>query len=264
MPNQKLKLTKRPLIAPKQQQVVEYNGNTKYDWPAIKAEYIGGYEKEPGVIYFPNTKELAERYPDVPYGQIRNRCSKEKWEEYKQKAMRAAAVARHKEQLKRMNNAAILFDQNVADDAAFAINLLKKQMIQFGKIMDHDEARLVDIFERIDAGEDVSFNEFKPLVSPSAWESMGKAYALFVEVGRKALGIKDDEPAIHQQVNIEVTHNTTVTQELQKNDPARLAALQRIFQNQNLILPAGDTVDAEIVEPKEITDGTDEELDDED
>lgn len=255
---------KRPLLPPEQKALtVSYNNNTKYDWPLIKREYITGYDNEEGVRVYPTTKELSERHPDVPYGQIRNRASREKWEEYKQKSMREAAVERHKALLKKLNSQAIAFDEQTAEDAFYAQELIKRQMMNVAKQVSLDEYRLGEIFDQIEKGEievtELRKYQVESWASPSALESLAKAYALFTEVGRKALGIKDDEPAVHQQVHVEVTHNTTVTQELSKNDPARLEALQRIFQNPNLILPATDTVEGEIVEQKEITDGTEEE-----
>lgn len=260
------KLSKKPFNPPepKEGTVAKYNGNTKYDWPAIKKDYINGYEKEdePGVIYYPNTKELSERYPDVPYGQIRNRCSKEKWEDYKQKNMRAAAIEQHKERLKKLNKQAIAFDAQAAEDASFAQGLMRKQLDNYAKLMEIDELRVIGLIDKVMSGDDIHKDDLKPFVSPSGIESIAKAYALFNEVGRKALGIKDDEPAVHQQVNIVTQTNTTVTQELQKVDPARLAALQRILTNENMVLPGGmrSTIKGDIVdgEVREITDGREE------
>lgn len=259
---------KRPLLPPTQSALtISYNGNTKYDWPAIKNDYITGYENEDGVRIYPTTKELSERHPDVPYGQIRNRASRENWETFKQKSMRDATVERHKMMLKKLNQGAIAFDEKTAEDAEFAKAMIRRQMENLAKAIFVDEARVAEVFRQLEEGEievlDIKQEWIKPWASPSAMESLAKAYALFVEVGRKAYGIKDDEPAITQKVNIDITNTTNVTQQIRKVDPRRLADLKRIMSNPNMILPGQnivkqDIIDGELVEDEmeAITDGS--------
>jgi len=241
-----------------------YDARAKYDWISIRKDYIEGMDDGEGSTVYPTHGQLIEKY-GVPEQSLRNRASQERWEDHRQAHKREITIVRQKEMAKKLAKKAVAFDEQAADGAIEAMRLIEARLPIIKDIQEWDDARRLALLEQLENGEvemdtKTVRNELRPMVSSSEFESLAKAYALFQDVGRKALGLTDGESAINSQVTIEVSQlQNPVAQEMVKDSDARGREILRILKNKNLRLPGyTDVVDAEVINEgsKELTDGS--------
>lgn len=216
-----------------------YGERSRYDWINIRKDYIEGALDEDGTVIWPSVSALAIKY-DINGQQISNRANKERWSDHRDAHQRQIAVARQKAAAVDLAKKAVKFDEQAAEMAVTAQTAIQNRLIQIMQIQEVDKDRIDTLLEEIATTHEVPEalrKELRPLVSAAEFESLMKALALANEVGRKALGIKDDEPAIRQQVNIETTISNNVTQQLRQSNEERNQALLNFFNNKNIRIP---------------------------
>lgn len=263
MPPRKFKVTtKTKLPALKE----SYDERSLYPWMTIRTEYIEGFEDEDGTWAWPGIKELAERY-EIPEKQLQNRINKERWIEYKKAHQNQIALERQKEHAKRLTGRAIKFDEQSLEIAEFANGLIMDRLNELAELQDLVVQNRQIYIEAIEAGEEVSVSKLKASAySGSELESIAKAFAMFAETGRKALGIKDGESPINQTTTNITVQQTNIREDLNRTDADRMSEMMRILGNPNLSLPGVDkqplALEGEVVEDADIVE--DEEIDDTD
>jgi hypothetical protein len=232
-----------------------YDERSLYNWMDIRTEFIEGVKDNDGTEVWPTTKELAERH-GVPEKALQNRIARERWKEYRSAHQNQVALERQRERAKVLAGKAVKFDEATVNVAEFGLDLIVRRFAELESLDPVIKANrdLILAAAEIDSKpfrvSDIKASAF----SGSELESLSKAAALFVEIGRKGLGIKDGEPATTVQ-NIQVNQTTNISQELLRRDGDRMKEIFRVLGNKNLSIPSGDEpkeiVEAEVIEEEE-------------
>ena len=212
-----------------------YDERSVYPWMNIRTEYIEGFEDSDGTWQWPSVRELAERF-EMPEKPLQNRASKERWLEYRKAHQNKIALERQKEHERVLAGKAVKFDEQAVETAFFANQLIYDRLKELEKLKEIIERNRELAIEKVDAGEWVNPSQLKAsAISGAELESLAKAYSMFNETGRKALGIKDGDVNLTQN-NIEVTQ-TNIREELLRKDGDRIQEFMRIVGNKRFSVP---------------------------
>lgn len=216
----------------------EYDERSKYDWQAIRSDYIYGMEDADGTVIFPKPKELEEKY-NVPAQYISNRATKEKWLKHREAHQNETAIVQQKEFQKKLAKKVVKFDERVADDSMTAARILGTRLRQMEIIQAADQSRISELVNELAEGTrevDQNFrSEIKPLISSYEVEAIVKAMEIVIETGHKAMGVEDGRAAI---TNItQIANIQSPSQALQELDEKRQEAIANFFQNKNARIP---------------------------
>jgi hypothetical protein len=211
----------------------QYDQRTKYDWLSARKDYIEGYEDAEGTIVYPGPKEISERY-GIPYGNVTTFISKERWKDHRDAHMNEIALARQKEHSKVLAKKAVKFDEQAADAAQVGQELILGRLLELRSFRAADRARAEDLLERMEQGEIIPVTEFKSLLWHTELESLANSLDKFQNIGRKALGITDNDSTTVNHVEITQTNIGT---EMARTDQNRAEGIMQLLANKNLNLP---------------------------
>jgi hypothetical protein len=230
-----------------------YDERSKYDWLDVRAAFIEGTRDSDGTIVWPSVPELAKKY-SIPEAALRNRVGSERWRDHRQAHQNQLAVERQKEHAKVLAKKAVKFDEQAVEASTVAQQIVLDRLYEIQELKTLDQPRLNEIRDRVEQGEIIDPRELRQsVVGYSELESLAKAFNLFNEVGRKALGLKDGETA-GAQTNIQINQITNVAEQLRQSDEQRNQALLSVLQNSNLKLPGITTGKQEEILEGEIVD----------
>lgn len=235
----------------------EYDERSKYDWTAIRHDFIYGVEDSSGTVIYPKPKEL-ENIHNVPAQYVSNRATKEKWLKYREAQQNEEAIARQKEHQKRLANKAVKFDEEIIRYSETVQRILNARVNQIEMANAVDAERLNNLIMDVADGkrriDNTLRNELKPLVSSYELESLMKSVALNLEVAHKAMGIDEGQQnVINTTVQIA---NVTPSQALQEADELRQKALEQFFNNTRAVIPSlgiggPEDIEGELVDDSE-------------
>ena len=154
----------------------------KYDWPAIRLEYVQGIARPDGSIWWPSTRELAERH-SMPGDTVKNRCTNKKWRKAReafqaQTSEAAAEVVIESRLARRLSESDKIFESAfILRQATRAQIIRTAQAIQSG--MEAIPKDLVDLGRALQVIQDVMDREtYGPNTGqgkPDAGEADGEA-----------------------------------------------------------------------------------------
>jgi len=227
----------------------------KHDWEKAKTVFVEQTEEI-------SLKELSE-LTGIPYGQVRDRSSKEHWQYLRAEHQTTVQRAVTKGRVKKLLEQATAFDDQSLSAAKLGINLIQGRMMQIGQVFAASKKTFDDTVRRLQLGQPVSREELRSAVYSKEIIDLAAALERFQNVGRKALGIPDVQK-FETEVHGSLDHNLidgepdlSVGQELRRFDGDRLAAVfdvaSRLGLRLNDILGTSDVIDAEEVD--EDTDG---------
>ena len=231
----------------------KYDARTKHDWVAAREEYINGTLDTDGTLRYPKNAEISAKY-GIPVTSLTNRISKERWSDHRQAHERTRLMKIQQERMKVLAHKAVIFDETAANVAQTAMKIILERLLEIDRVRQADKKRIAEILERMEAGEEVSREELRPLYAFSEISELSKAFANFHEGGRRALGIRDDETGATKTPSVTIEINTTLQSRLSDYDETRQAGLLSVLKNPNLVIPGvTDKIeDAEIVETEQI------------
>lgn len=191
---------------------------SKYPWDEIRMSYIEGLDVgTPGSpsVYYPTPRQVAEHY-SAPVEQVRNRASRERWEDHRAAFQNRVVVERQRERAKDLAGKAIQWDEEIYADAELGRSLVAR--------------RMSDMLVAADAGGKISGYEL---------EKLANALSKFQDIGRKALGIEEGQAAPTQNVEI---NQINISEELARTDDQRIAGLISVLARGNTSLDGADAL----------------------
>jgi len=111
----------------------------KYDWDAIRTDYIHGYINEEGNLHYPTYKELSQKHGPSEKT-IRNKSSKDKWSQKKDISRTKIGQAIEEKRQEQITDEALNFDSENLETAKIGITDIKGQLSK-GNIPVHDHLK---------------------------------------------------------------------------------------------------------------------------
>lgn len=223
---------------------------TKYDWEPVRVAYIEGTGTELERAW-PGLKDLSEKYK-IPYVRVRERSSQERWPEQRAAFMSTLEQARQKERSKQLAKEAVQFDASALDVAQLGIDMVTARMQEIA-----EHVMLVnEVKEKIRKGElDIDITTVKTNIKANELNQLSLAALQWHQLGQRALGTD----VINANINIggEIEHTISVTQELMRDDPERLAGFLEAAVRTGIISVNDDflVIEGEVVDESETIEG---------
>lgn len=235
----------------------------KYPWEEVEAAFVQGIARsEDGMERtYLNLKDLAEHF-DIPYQRVKERSASKRWTERRLQAQTELEQARQKARQRELVKGAIEFDEKALSVAKIGIGLIQSQLAQIAGGVRAANERREDALRRQANGEHVEKWELYSPINYREMEGLSRAAETFQNIGRRALGTDGEKLDINVEGNIE--HAVSVSQELQRDDAERLAGMVAALERAGLTLgaPAGVPEGTPQLESAEYEDQSDEEEDD--
>ncbi len=230
--------------------------NPKYDWEMIKRQYVEGVNTgtDEKSLRLPTLKELSDEY-GAPYTRVRERSAKERWTERRAEYQIVATRERQKKRVKKMAENAVEFDANAYKVASTGMAMIYTRLAEIAAQVNASRALRADALERQKNGEPVERYELYSAVNYREMEGLASAASRFQEVGMKSLGtdVQRHEISGPDGGPIEAT-TTSIIQELNRDDPERLAMLVAAMKESGLYTGDDENViDGELIEETETT-----------
>ena len=111
----------------------------KYDWDAIKTDYILGYINDEGNLHYPTYKELSQKHGPSEKT-IRNRSSKDKWSQKKDINRTKTGQLIEEKRQEEIIDEAVNFDSESLDTAKSGMADIKSRL-QKGNLSDHEHLK---------------------------------------------------------------------------------------------------------------------------
>jgi hypothetical protein len=196
----------------------------KYPWDEVESAFIEGIARsEDGMERtYLNLKDLAEHF-DIPYQRVKERSASKRWTERRLQAQTELEQARQKSRQRELVKGAVEFDEKALSVAKIGIGLVQSQLAQIAGDLRAANERVADARRRMEAGEKVEKWELYSAVNYREMEGLSRAAETFQNIGRRALGTDGEKLDINVEGNIE--HAVSVSQELQRDDAERLASM---------------------------------------
>lgn len=202
---------------------------TKYDWESVRAAYVEGVG-EPDHTTWPTLKEVAEKF-DIPYVRVREQSASGRWAEQKQVYITQIEAERQKERSKQLAKDAVQFDASALDVAKLGMSMVHARLKEIAEQV----AFVDDLKEKIRNGEvkDVKVEDVFTRIKSSELDYLGKSALSFQQLGQRALGTDTVKADI--SVTGDIGHTISVTQELMRDDPDRLAGFLRAAERSGVL-----------------------------
>jgi hypothetical protein len=225
----------------------------KYDYERLRMMFVEGFPKDPdepeGDRDWPNLRELSER-TNVPYERIRERSARERWIELRQVHQTEIAKSRRKKRVEKLANAAVEFDDKNLDLSKMGIRIVGTRMAEIVREINARAERRKIAEQRLAAGLPVEKFDLYSAIRSSELTDLAKAADIFQNIGMRALGTDVERHAIDITGDVTVEHAVSISAELERDDPDRLAAFMAAAHRagifEQLELEAGGLEDPEV------------------
>lgn len=233
---------------------------TKHDYVTAQKYYVEGMPTDPdepdGDRDWPNLRVLSERL-NIPYSRLRERSSRDRWTTLRNQHQQNVAQERQKERVKHLGKESIEFDNRGLDIAKIGLQLIGVRMGEIAAMVKASKANRDDAMQRLQNGEPVEKQELWSQIRADEMERLAKAAATLQDIGRKSLGT--DVTQVQVDGGVQVTHAISVAQELERDDPDRLAAFMAAADRAGLweqleLAPGEDGAEDEDIVDGEIVD----------
>jgi len=145
--------------------------SNKYDWIAIRQEYVEGIIDNDNNHTWPTMKNLSIKYA-IPHAYLRRIASIQKWTEEKQNFITNYEHAKRTERIKFLTKKSIKFDSNCIDIAEEGIEKIKNAIFNADRVVDENGIKILFSIEDLDL--------------------LAKTLEKFQKIGRLALGSSTD------------------------------------------------------------------------
>ena len=237
----------------------------KYDWFDLKTKFVEGYKTEGSdEREFVNLKELAER-ESIPLQRVRERAADERWYEQRESYQLRMIKARQAKRVLELAGESVDFDSKSLDLAKLGIGMVTARLAEIAREVQESQRRREEALKLQAAGFDANPKDLKTVIQARELDMLSKAAVQFQEVGQKALGTDITRMEITQDIHTDIdvdVHVTSISAELSRDDPERLAAFLQAAKRAGLLdtvlsesqhenhpaIESGEVVEAEIVE----------------
>lgn len=212
----------------------------KYDWDSIRTQYIEGIRvvskngKATDSREFTSLKELAERCK-VPYERVRERSASESWRENRAAYQMKMARTRQAARIMKLSREAIDFDDMTFDVAKTGLKLIQVRLDEISQDVGLSQARKKVALEELAQGEKIDPKDLKSAIWSKEMDELARAAVVWQQIGAKSLGTDVIKHALQVEASLDIdVAMTSVSAELGRNDPERLAAFMYLVQKVGL------------------------------
>lgn len=231
----------------------------KYDWADIRAAFVEGVElDDSGERTFMNLVELAD-YKDIPVQRLRQRSSDEQWYELRQQYQLKLARTRQTKRILELSKESVDFDSRSLDLAKEGMALVTTRVSEIAREVRENEIRRQVLLE-----QGALPDEMTTVIDARELDVLARAASQWQSLGQKAMGTDVQRLEVQQNIDVDM-EVTSISAELGRDDPERLAAFLQAAKRAGLLDTIEDTntpaiepvpeetdiVEAEIVDPAE-------------
>ena len=206
----------------------------KYDWDLIQQTFVEGVPTNPaepdGEREWLNLRELSERM-NVPYDRVREHSSKYRWSDLRLTYQAQIAQQRQRLRAKRIAKDASDFDDRSHTVGKVGMQLVGVRLSEIAQEVKDREQIRKDALRRRASGQAVDKEDLYSAVYARELSELAKAAQVFQEIGQRALGTAVERHEISGPEGGPIlSASISVTQELERDDPDRLAAFLSVAQ----------------------------------
>lgn len=224
----------------------------KYEWEPVRIAYIEGTGDD-DQKHWPTLNELSDQF-DIPAVRIREKSAAERWVNQREKFQMDMEQTRRRARIKELASRGTQFD---ADSLSVAEAGMQITRVRLGEIIrdigKQNELRELQS-ERLQAGMDADPLALTSVIDAQELRDLASAAMGWQKLGQSALG----QDAIEVHHTGEVKQAVSITQELIRDDPERLAQFVKGLERSGIIqigeiidIDSEDIDDANIVEENE-------------
>lgn len=208
----------------------------KYDWDALRVQFIEGIVKDNDDREFVNLKELALR-SNVPYERVRERAAIESWYQNRQAYQLQLAKQRQAKRITELSKESLDFDSSNLKLAKMGVGIITARMGEIARDIQEQNKRRDEAIKLQAAGFQIDPQDLLSAIDSKELDMLARAAQAWQQVGQKALGTDVIKHEISGQVeNIDIdVQVTSITAELGRDDPERLAAFLHAAQRAGLL-----------------------------
>lgn len=210
------------------------NGNTlqrRYDWTAIRHRYVSSDA-------LLTAKELAREF-GANIGTLRVKMSKERWPYLRVAEQQKIHKKRMAARQKKLVEQGVEFDDLSANTAKMGLALVTGRLAQISAEFGATQATHKANLERLQRGEPVDHRDLWSVINYKELDVLARAALSFQDMGRKALGTDvarvDISGDLEHHVDVDVSGEISIREELSKDDPERLAQMLEVMERSGLV-----------------------------
>lgn len=229
----------------------------KIDWVAVRESFVQGLPQGDDSRAWPTLQELADIY-NVSYHAVASHSSKERWAEQRASYQSDIETAKRQSRITDIVKKAQDIDDHALRMANLGASIITRRLAEIAEDQHRASQVRKESLEAADNGGMLDLSTLLPSIDAREVDALSKAGMAFIQLGQKAVGTDVIKHQISgdQDNPVEVRHS--VTNELQRDDPDRLAGflevLNRTVGIENILpqsLMDGDVIDGEIVDGNE-------------
>lgn len=216
----------------------------KYDWERARELFISA---EPAI----SLKQLATDL-NMSYPYMRQKAAQERWNYLRVEEQRRLFKKRREETARKNLEKAMRFDEASIATATLGQTLVMARLSEIAELHAATKSAMSQTIANIRAGMPVRKEDLYSAIRFTELKELGLAAKLFQDMGRMAFGI--DSTSLEEQAGDGSIENViSVSAELGKDDPRRLAAMLEAFERAglvsvNMLTDDDDEEDGEVVE----------------
>lgn len=228
----------------------------KYDWDSAREMFA---TSQPQLTL----KQVAMRM-GIPYTQLRNRASKERWTAVRAREQVEVLKEKRTTFQHKMANEAISFDETSIDIAKLGQGVIAQRLVEISKLLAASGNVNDAVVNKLRQGIPLDRADLYSIVNYKELVSLAQAAQMFQQIGRTALGteVVDGLFLKEAESTADLEKVVSIGAELGRDDPDRLAAMLEAMERAGLtVLNLEDadyedtdsvqTIDGELVPPDE-------------
>lgn len=210
--------------------VIKRSQGYKYDWDAIRTQYIEGViivdknGKKTEDREWTTLKALSEKL-NVPYDRLRERSSVESWKENREAYQMRLARTRQSQRIQKLGKESVDFDDKTLNVAKTGMTLIQIRLGEIANDVSAQQERRRIALEQQAQGFDIDPKDLRSSIWAREMDELARAASSFQQIGAKALGtdVIKHELQVEASMDIDIAI-TSISSELGRDDPERLAA----------------------------------------
>lgn len=232
----------------------------KWDWERIREYFIMGIPEELGngkdreARRFLNLPDTAKHWK-IPLPTLQQKAAKERWYDQRRSYQHDLEGAKRSRRISELQSESVDFDSSALKTAKLGVSMVSARMAEIAQ--DYQERKRVRdaAIERARQGGLIDPGELATVIDGKELDTLARAASQWHALGQRALGLDVQRHEITGTDGqpIEVSAQVSVTEELERDNPDRLASFITVVQRtpglfELLTEQHEDIIDGEIVE----------------
>ena len=228
----------------------------KYDWYTIKSSFVEGYQEEGREErIFLTLKDLAEKL-NVPVQRLRERSADERWMEQREQYQLRLAKSRQTRRVLELTGESVEFDSTSLKLAKLGMTVVTARMSEIAREIQERQKEREEAIRLANKGFPIDPEHMRTVIDAKEISTLAAAATAWQILGQKSLGTDIQRLEVQQQIDIDIDVDvevTTVSEELSRDDPERMAAFLHAAQRAGLLDTFLGTKSDEIIDGEEVT-----------